>query len=503
MRTPSTLVSASGIDIQVTVRSAVSVPGGSAGGLVGLAQDSVLSSLTASGSIAVITTQAGAAVRGVGGLVGFLDEASLGDAISDVHVDAENQDRVGGLAGEMFRGDIARSSATGAVHGNEYVGGLVGYSDQSVIDYSFASGDVTGTERVGGLAGYLEEDDVVENAYATGSVEGARYVGGLVGEVEESTIRYSYASGSVVGTGEVGGLVGEVDEDLDVVASFASVGPLVFSADRADIEDSRVLEAEEFTTLSTFADVDWDIVDGWAAFDPGVGQAWGICPAVNAGRPFLLWQFTADPCTATPPTTTTTAATPVLIGGVAPTLPAGQGVWQQSDGTTTPLTLTAPAGNQLRYAAEGVTVTLTGTDATDPSRGLVADPAGEIVCEVCVAAAAGQVIEVWLFSDPRLVAALRTDSTADTECHLVSIPLSAPLDGQGPITAGAHTLQLAIPTATGMQAISVGVTVGGPVPASVPAGEGSTAPLGLLALTLLALTALAGTASTRRRTTQH
>jgi hypothetical protein len=139
-------------------------------------------------------------------------------------------------------------------------------------------------------------------------------------------------------------------------------------------------------------------------------------------------------------------------------------------------------------------VTLTGTAASSPARGLVADPAGEIVCEVCVAASAGQVIEVWLFSTPRLVAAYRID---DTECHLLAIPLSAPLDGQGPVSAGAHTLQLAIPTSSGMQAVNVGVTVGTPMPASVPAGEGSV-PMPL-ALLLAALVTAGGAVLVGRR----
>jgi hypothetical protein len=66
------------------------------------------------------------------------------------------------------------------------------------------------------------------------------------------------------------------------------------------------------------------------------------------------------------------------------------------------------------------------------------------------------------------------------------IPLGAPLDAVGSVVSGAHTLQLALPTASGMQAVNVGVTVGGPVPASVPAGEAPVVPAGLVALTLLA-----------------
>jgi len=40
--------------------------------------------------------------------------------------------------------------------------------------------------------------------------------------------------------------------------------------------------------------------------------------------------------------------------------------------------------------------------------------------------------------------------------------------------------------APGMQAVNVGVTVGGLVPSRVPAGEGPTVPAGLLAFGLLA-----------------
>jgi len=54
------------------------------------------------------------------------------------------------------------------------------------------------------------------------------------------------------------------------------------------------------------------------------------------------------------------------------------------------------------------------------------------------------------------------------------------------VSGGAHTLQLALPTASGMQAVNVGVTVGGPVPSRVPAGEAPAVPGGLVAFGLLA-----------------
>jgi len=177
------------------------------------------------------------------------------------------------------------------------------------------------------------------------------------------------------------------------------------------------------------------------------------------------------------------SSTPVLTGGSAPSLPAGQGVWQQSGGTSTPLAANPSGVSQLRYTAPGLTVTLSGGPGTSATNGLVASPNGTIDCEVCTTLAPGGVIEAWMFSTPRLVAAHRIE---DQPCQTFTIPVDAPLDGGGPVVSGAHTLQLALPTASGMQAVNIGVTVGGPVPASVPAGEGPTVPVGLLAFGLLA-----------------
>ena len=70
-------------------------------------------------------------------------------------------------------------------------------------------------------------------------------------------------------------------------------------------------------------------------------------------------------------------------------------------------------------------------------------------------------------------------------------PGGAPLDGGGTVTTGRHTLQLALPTASGMQAVHVGVTFGGPVPGSIPAGERPSVPAGPIAFGLLAATGAA------------
>jgi hypothetical protein len=462
----------------------------------------------------------------VGGLAGRND-GTISDSSVSGTVRA-GQDQVGGLVG-LNRGTITRSSASGAVTGDKQVGGLVGTSDgdegQGAIIESFATGAVTGSDRVGGLVGLLTNGARIEFSYATGDVAGSTYgAGGLVGQAEgEASIADSYATGDVTSTGyRVGGLAGY--SIGDVIRSYA-LGTVVGGAGElrtgrlvgeyegselgdatalghgdlplvgvlgtfATVENSVLRTSAELKAIATFRDdLFWSIVEGWAEFDPDATPAaiWGICESANGGYPFLLWQFTAsdDPCGGGGGTVTTdggTASTPVLTGGTAPTVPAGQGVWQRSNGSSIPLAPSSPAARQLRYTAPGLTVTLTGGPGTSATNGLVASPNGTIDCEVCTTLATGGVIEAWMFSTPRLVAAHRIE---DLPCQTFAIPVGAPLDGAGPLPAGAHTLQLALPTASGMQAVNVGVTVGGPVPASVPAGEGSV-PFGAVLLALLA-----------------
>jgi hypothetical protein len=415
------------------------------------------------------------------------------------------------------------------------------------VEHSSSSGTVTsGTYETGGLVGQTEIGALIRYSSSTATVSGPG-PGGLVGVINASSVKDSYATGSVTATGlvaDAGGLVayaglsddGQAASALervyasgtmtDSTSAFATLGgltagdyappqgaPLEVTASYWDRETTGVtssggspdtdgLTTEAMTSYETFRDAGWPIVPGTAPFDPARGLVWGIwvCESddpdfspPNGGYPFLLWEThlwegLAESCPAPIPTTATEDATPTFLAapdGTTPSLPTGTAVWQQADGTPVPLAVSSPAPGQVRYEAEGVTLTLTGAAGTDASRGLVANAAGEVECEICATLASGGVIEAWMFSEPRLVAAWRVE---DLPCQRFTIPVVAPLDGGGAVTSGAHTLQLALPTASGMQAVNVGVTVGGPVPASVPAGEGPAFPVGLalLAVGLLA-----------------
>jgi hypothetical protein len=233
-----------------------------------------------------------------------------------------------------------------------------------------------------------------------------------------------------------------------------------------------------------------------AGYVPSIVQQCGTAQPIVSGWSFdptdvVLKALDATGLTATACLEVVGGPGPVLSGtsnswvpssGGAPQQPAGAGVWQQEDGTVVPLPTSSPRAGQVRYSTDGLRVTLTGGRGTSASGGLVADANGTIVCEVCAVIAAGEVIEAWMFSTPRLVAAHLTD---DLPCQTFTIPVVSPLDGAGPVSAGAHTLQLVLPTASGLQAVNVGLTVGGPVPTRVPAGDGPVLPVGRVLVLLL------------------
>ncbi len=460
----------------------------------------------------------------VGGLVGYASSSAvvITKSSSSATVSGTGDD-VGGLVGGG-NVQISESSASGGVTGNGVaVGGLVGALSQAnaeVVD-SFASGSVQGRDGVGGLVGMANNGNNLRiiRSHATGAVEGRDGVGGLVGLSQNAgaafslLIEDSFATGSVTGTSSnVGCLIGAEDQNVTRTNAVCRAPSPVFGEVTSTVDGFTV-------PITNFdPDVTWvaavspgsavigtDGVLTVTGLDAGATATVTVTTSrtgVSDGTGSVTGSALAASTTPSTPSAPAPAAEPsaaagpsfVAPGGVVPVVSAGLGEWVQADGSATPLAVSSPGVNQLRYEADGVQVTFTGGAGSDVSRGLVANPAGEIVCEVCVELAAGQVIEVWMFSTPRLVAAHLTE---DLPCQRFSVPVVAPLDGGGPVVAGAHTLQLALPTAQGMQAVNVGVTVGGPVPASVPAGDGPAVPVGLVALGLLA--AAGGLLAARRQ----
>ncbi len=147
--------------------------------------------------------------------------------------------------------------------------------------------------------------------------------------------------------------------------------------------------------------------------------------------------------------------------------------------------------------AEGLRATVASASGARVETGVVVSPSGDLEVSVVSGLVPGAVVEVWVNSSPRLVAAARVpDDHAEGDSLTLTVPLGAPLDGGEPIEAGAHTLQVRMYTNAGFEVLATGITVGGVVPAGVPAGGGPVGPDGVL-FVLLGAAGLVGLAVRR------
>lgn len=122
------------------------------------------------------------------GLFGNTDGAIL-ENIAIVNASITGAESVGGLVGVANNSIINSCYTKGSISSPSYygrIGGLAGYVKSSTISncYSFASVTGTrsgGTRTLGGLVGYIYTGEI-NNSYSTGLVSGGlEYVGGLVG----------------------------------------------------------------------------------------------------------------------------------------------------------------------------------------------------------------------------------------------------------------------------------------------------------------------------------
>ncbi|PTN32228.1 GLUG motif-containing protein [Desulfonatronum sp. SC1] len=296
------------------------------------------------------------------GLFGFAENATIKN-LGLIGVNITGANNVGGLVGAIqgFPGTtVSNSYATGAVNGADNVGGLVGWIVGGSVSNSYATGAVNGTTSVGGLVGLNSASGTVTNSYATGAVNGTVRVGGLVGW-NAGIVTNSYATGAVAGGGaDVGGLVGLNPASGTVTKSFYDRN----TTGQSDTGKGTPKTTAQMKDIATFSA--WSIVDGW---EQANGNVWGICQ--SASYPFLLWQYSSNPCTYSLSVRSFGAsyvsitATPGIYGGTTNYAKAGI-----LFGTT--ITLTAPATkdnsnftswrgcNSTNQSARTCTVTMNG-----------------------------------------------------------------------------------------------------------------------------------------------
>ena len=424
------------------------------------------------------------------GLFGGTD----GAAIRNVHIidgvlTTTKFSNLGLLIGHSTGSTVARSSASGSVAGfGSFGGGLIGYvSGTSTIANSFTAVSVQGGSRAGGLIG--GDWAYIVDSYASGSVRGNGELGGLVGR-RARRITTSYAVGPVTGNSNTGGLVGGGLTE----AAFDSFWDVSETGQETSPNGGTGKSTAEMTEGATFRDTTtdglvtaWKISDGWVPYVEDV-YVWGICRAVNDGRPFLLWQFDSDPCAVTASVENgSTAGSVHQSVALAVELATATGVAGTSssiivrDGVRTPSSSAVSRSIGRRGGvvvdAEGLRVALASTGGAAASSGVVVTPGAALEVSIVSDLVPGSVVEAWGYSTPRLLGAVRVpNGFAPGDAVLLPVPTGAPLDGGAPLDAGAHVLQLRMETASGLEVLATGMTVVGPVPSSVPTGEGPQPP---------------------------
>jgi hypothetical protein len=248
-------------------------------------RNSRIENLTLRGNISIPDTSG---LYFVGSLVGLGSSTGgfttvVSKVRSEVSITTTNLSGTGGIVGE-FGGTMEYSSFVGSMQVNVS----------------------SGSRNSGGLSGWLRALSQIENSYARVSYSGTSTLKTGINGRTAIPIRKSYSASSgvnaaFVDSGPSSGLVSINsfwDSDLA-----AGVNPqLATSNSLAGVTGETTASMKSISTFSSGSDA-WDIVEGWEPFSSTSSPAkiWGICSDVNDGYPFLLWEYTIDPCTVAPP----------------------------------------------------------------------------------------------------------------------------------------------------------------------------------------------------------
>lgn len=431
-----------------------------------------------------------------GGLVGEADNSTISDSSFEGTIDAPGSSWNGGLVGCPWGSTvIERSYFDGSVSGWDDIGGLVGWMSEVDIRDSYAIGSVTSTnDGIGGLVGWLELDSsdndivAVSGSYAIMTIDGVTTIGALIGEGESTSVSNSFWEAGLTGV-----------DGLDPIGLLTGGGnqPTLSAA-----------SASQLTSFSFFDTAGWAIVDGWS--DPTTSQdVWGICD--GEGRPFLLWQYSTDPCVApqqptpqpnnppaptptpvvpptasTPPSTSTPIANPTAP--IMPSLPVG-GMVTMVGGREVPSSIAWSGGSTLTGRIGNVDLSIAFPTSSMGSAASLAP--GSSMNLTIGGLAPGSSASATIFSTPTSLGEFTVDANGRLSTG-VAIPRG--------LAAGSHRLRLAMTAANGDDiTFWVGVTVP-PSVLQLPTTGSSDAAMAVTATWLLAI-GIGLTATARRRST--
>jgi outer membrane protein OmpA-like peptidoglycan-associated protein len=277
-------------------------------GLFSYVRNSRIENLTVRGVISILNGAQD--VFDIGGVAG---SAAGGVVISkvrsEVSITSTRATRTGGLTGE-FAGTIEYSSYQGNIHTNKLTS--LGYAGGLVATLAGA-----GTKIVNSFARASFSGD---SLYMSGLTAGGNLV------IDKSYSASSGVKAAFSGEGSLGAVNSFWDSELA-----AGVNPKHTNADPiVNVVGKTTLQMKDVSTFSAGVSR-WSIVDGWEAFSTSApAKIWGICSRANDGYPFLLWEYTTDPCTVAPPPSNSDSGSssgsvyvaPVVVPEVVPVVPS-------------------------------------------------------------------------------------------------------------------------------------------------------------------------------------
>lgn len=239
--------------------------------------------------------------------------ATSGSTITNLRLQgtirANSAPEVGALVGKASLTTITRVKVNVDVEatGSSYLGGIVGNLDgaSSSVSYSSYRGTISANSSAGGIAGYANTSATMSNNYVLATISTTstpNVSGGVVGKnggivVDSYAVTNAPYGLSGQSMSEVGSRGSFWDKDLGPTVTAAGSGTQPSFAAGKTADQMKMIE----TYTTTFPSKSWDIVNGWEVFsESSPKKIWGICSGVNDGYPFLLWEYTSNPCPAPP-----------------------------------------------------------------------------------------------------------------------------------------------------------------------------------------------------------
>jgi hypothetical protein len=267
------------------------------------------------------------------GLFGVVSGGTIKNLVLDGAINS-NGGLVGGLVGKVDNASTVIQNVKVLVDitypGLNYAGGIVGSFEAGTIRYSAFLGSFSASDEyaaIGSFTGYVTSGNT-QHSYGRAVMSGTSAV--KAGMNGYSSVRVS--SSYTVTPGANFGITG-FNSSGAVSNSFwdSTVGPTIARPDGTAVAGATGKTTTQLKEIATYSAAGWNIVSGWEVFSTsGTPKIWGICSGVNDGYPFLLWEYSTNPCVS-PPAASSSAAAP------AP--------------STTPTTLAATGTTTTNYLA--------------------------------------------------------------------------------------------------------------------------------------------------------